>query len=375
MTYAAALLLVLLACGWAYWALAALAASLWRRRGDASSCSSPPVSILKPVCGPEPDLRANLESFCAQDYPEYEALFVSERDDDPGLAVAREVAERCGPRRALVLSGGPRIGRNLKVCGLEHGLRHASHDIVVVSDSDMRVTPDYLARVVAPFADPSVGVVTCLYRGAAAGGFSSCLEMLGIGADFIPSVLVAWLIQGPRFGLGATLAVRRGPLEACGGFRSLADELADDYRLAEMLRATGAKQVLSGYVVECVLGRGPFGVTWQRRLRWARTVRALSPAGWCGALVTHVTPLAGALVCIHRSGAALAALAATAFWRGLCAAWIAVRTGDRGVLRLLWLLPVSDLVAFVIWVLSFTRRRVTWRGTELEFGPGGRLGS
>ena len=375
MTSASMLLVVLLACGWAYWGLAAFAAQRWRRRAPSEPGLTPPVSVIKPVCGLEPDLRANLTSFCTQVYPDYEVLFVAERDDDPGLAVAREVAAQFASLRTVVLSAGQRVGRNLKVCGLHHAQCHARHDIIAVSDSDMRVTPGYLQRVIAPLADPSVGVVTCLYRGVDAKGLASSLETLAIGADFIPSVLVAWLLQGPRFGFGSTLAVRRGPLEASGGFVSVADELADDYRLAERIRATGAKEVLSGYVVECVLGHQAFRAMWRRRLRWSRTVRTLSPAGWVGTLVTHVTIVAALLACVRPSLVAVWALAATVLWRAACAAAIAGRTEDQGVLRLLWLLPISDLLTFVLWMASFTGRSVAWRGRELRFGPGGRLGS
>jgi ceramide glucosyltransferase len=239
----------------------------------------------------------------------------------------------------------------------------------------MRVMPEYLRRVTAPLADPAVGLVTCPYRGYGARGLASRLEALGIGTDFIPSAFVAYYLAGVRFAFGSTIVVRREALDQIGGFEALADELADDYRLAELVRGAGWEVRLSDYVVDDVLARESFGEMWSRRLRWARTARAMRPGPYAGAFITHGVPLA--LLFAASTGFAPVGwltLCVVATIRCTTAIWIACRcTRDPVLPRLLLLLPVSDLLNFTLWACSHFGHTVVWRGERLRLGPGGRL--
>jgi len=374
MTIVCWLLFLLVSCGWLYWGVAVWAAEKWRRGSTPAEARFEPISIIKPLCGEEPELEANLASFCEQHYPCYEVIFVAEDPEDPALEVARRVAAAHPDCSITVLSGSPPLGLNRKVRNLAHAEKAARHPLFVISDSDMRVEPDYLARVAAPFDDPDVGVLTCLYRSFEPRGLGACLEALSIGTEFTPSVLVAWLIEGPCFGFGSTIAIRRTVLDRLGGFQSIADELADDYRLAERARDTGAREVLSDYVVDYVPGRQPLGAVVGRSLRWARTIRAINPAGAAGAVVTHVFTLSLVLAALRHDARSLWLAAFTLLWRSACASLITTRcTGDRSLPRLLWLLPFHDIYSFCIWLYSLGGSRVAWRGHTFSFGHGGKI--
>ncbi|HZT40854.1 MAG TPA: glycosyltransferase [Chthonomonadaceae bacterium] len=405
----------------AYTAIAVWAARRWRRdRQPLDSAWTPPVTILKPVRGEDAEAYANFESFCRLDYPpeRLQILFGALDPADPALALAERLRSEYPSLDIGIVSGGPGTlqGQNRKVCNLVAMLPSARHDLLVLCDSDMRVRPDYLRRIVAPFQDltphhttgsrgPSairsdpalapclaknrsggrksssasesrpVGLVTCPYRGCRVQSLAAMLEALGIGADFIPSVLVSRALEGMAFAFGSTIALSRSVLEAMGGFEAFADDLADDYRLGSGARQAGYEVVLSDYVVDDVLGKERFGPMWARRLRWARTVRACRPAGYAGSLVTYGTALA--LLFLAAMGFSLlgwGVAAATVAVRLAAACWIAVAyTGDANIPRYLPLLPVSDLISFALFVTSFCGNRITWRGEPFRLLPGGKL--
>jgi ceramide glucosyltransferase len=251
----------------------------------------PPVSILKPIRGLEPHAEASFASFCTQEYPEYELLFGTADPNDPAVEAVRRLAERYPAAHVRLIQTSAELGPNRKVCNL-HGLAAAArHDLLLVSDSDMRVAPDYLRRVVVPFHDPRVGLVTCPYRGAEPESLPAALEALGIAASFMPGVFVAALGVSP-FASGSTIALRRETLERIGGFAGLVDYLADDFQMGQRVADLGLSVHLSAVVVDSVLGHRAFLETWSRRLRWARTVRACRPLGHVGSGVTHTTALA-----------------------------------------------------------------------------------
>jgi ceramide glucosyltransferase len=350
--------------------LAALVAVLARRKPQRSSFA-PPVSILKPVRGRDRDFYPCIRSFAAQEYPEFELLFAVKDPADPALEEIRRLAAEFPARRIQVFVTEREYGPNDKVNGLERLRGEARHDVLVVSDSDIQVGPEYLRRVIAPLADPSVGLVTCLYRGVLARGWPSLLEGLWISTDFQVSVLVARLL-GVRFALGATMAFRRSDLDRIGGFAPLAEYLADDYRLGQSISEQGLEIVLSDYVVDTVLPADNWRASWRHRLRWARTLRACRPWGYAGALVTFAVPLS------------LAALAAWPAWWPLAAASLGLRLAaalavgaavlrDPLVLVCLPLAPLADLVSFAVWVASFFGRDVTWRGARFRLDGAGRM--
>ena len=222
----------------------------WRR--PTAGTPLPSVTVLKPLKGPGVDLYANLASFCRQDYPTYQIVFGVEDVRDPAVVVVHQL-RRDFPDRDIALSVGHMPGANRKIANLRHMMRHARHATLVLSDSDIRVRPDYLRAMVAPLADPGVGLTTCLYRGAGRFGLPSVLESLFINTDFIPMVLAAQIVQRFEYAYGASIALRREALDRIGGFAPLADYLADDYQLGNRVAKAGYRLVLLPYVVETVL--------------------------------------------------------------------------------------------------------------------------
>jgi ceramide glucosyltransferase len=365
----------------AYALISIWAARQWHRaRRPLDPDWTPSVTILKPVRGVDAEAYENFASFCQLDYPpeRVQILFGALDPDDPALALVRRLQAEF-PRQVIdiVRAGGDAVlGPNLKVSNLAAMLPFVRHDLLVICDSDMRVEPDYLRRIVAPFAQGTgVGLVTCPYRGYRGQSFAAVLEALGIGADFIPSALVSRATEGVAFAFGSTIALPRSVLAELGGFPALADELADDYRLGNGAKRAGYEVVLSDYVVYDVLGAERFGAMWTRRLRWARTVRACRPAGYAGSLTTHGTALALLFLAstgFHPFGWMTAAIILAL--RMLTALCIACRyTQDTNVLRWWPLLPVSDLVGFALYVVSYCGNHIQWRGERFRLLPGGKL--
>ena len=333
----------------------------------------PPVSILKPLKGTDPDIYESFRSHCLQDYPEYEIIFGLSDPDDPAVASVQQI-QREFPDHAIRLVVSPnKLGANVKVSNLEQMLQSARYQHLLVNDSDIRVEGDYLRRVIVPLVDQRVGMVTCLYRGVAASSFGSQLESLGIGTEFCPGVLVARQLEGGlRFGLGSTLAFRRTDLERIGGFRSIVDFLADDYELGRRIANLGLRVLLSDIVVETHLPDYDLRGFLSHQLRWARGVRDSRTGGYIGLASTY--GLLWAILALIASRAApwsWAVLAVTALLR-LAVAIIVGKfvLEDRHLLRHLWLLPVRDLVAVAVWIASFAGHTVTWRGDRFELKDG-----
>ena len=264
----------------------------------------PPVTILKPLHGAEPGLEQNLASFARQDYPAPVQLLCGVQDPrDPAIGVVERLA--ASPSRARVdLVIDPQLhGPNRKVGNLINMTRRARHPLLVLADSDMRVPPDYLRRVVAPFADPRTGLVTCLYRGVSAGGPWSALAAAGVNYHFLPSALVGHLVGATPGCFGSTMALRRETLERLGGFEAFAHHLADDYALGAAVRGLGLDLVLSPLLIDHVSNEPSAAAMWAHDLRWARTIRLLSPWGHAGTVVTHALPMALLAVALGAPGA------------------------------------------------------------------------
>lgn len=359
-----------------YYIATVIAARRWHQNAQRPASNAlTPITILKPLRGSDPDQLASFESFCKQDYPVYQIVFGALDPDDPGLETARRLARQYPTCDITVVSGGEVFGYNRKVCNLANMLPHAKHDLLVLCDSDMRVLPDYLRRIAAPFANSTVGLVTCPYRGHLARGLASSLEALGIGADFMPSAFVGWYLTGLRFAFGSTIALPKLVLEKIGGFPALANELADDYLLAAGAQQAGYEVVLSDYVIDDVLGSEGVGEMWSRRLRWAKTSRAMRPGPYAGAFITHATTIALLMLFVVRfQPVGWIGLGTVLVVRALTATWIARwYTKDENLPRLLWLLPLSDLVSFALWACSFFGRHIVWRGERFRLLRGGKL--
>lgn len=333
----------------------------------------PAVSILKPLRGTDREMYDGFRSHCLQDYPEYEIIFGVNDPDDPAVAdVERLQAEF--PERKIKLVICPAIlGANGKVSNLAQMLPEAAYDHVLVNDSDIRVEPDYLRRVMAHFNEPTVGMVTTLYRAHAGNTLSSRIEAVTIGTDFAGGVLSALVIErGMHFALGSTLAIRRDVLRRIGGFEAIVNHLADDYELGIRTSRAGYEVRLSDVVVDTYLPDYTFAAMFAHQLRWSRTVRDMRKLGYLGVLLTFALPWA----------LAAALFAKLAPWSlGLLMSVVYVRfvTGgllcgqvlrDRRTLRDLWLIPLRDILGVVIWAAAFASDTITWRGEEFHLHDG-----
>jgi ceramide glucosyltransferase len=344
------------------------AVRLWRnsgaRRALGGEAASQPrpgsVTVLKPLCGAEPGLDGSLRSLCEQDYAgPVQIVFGVQHPADPALAVL-EGLKRDYPRLDLTVIADPtRHGASAKVSNLINMMRAARHDWLVLADSDVSVPPGYLRAVTAPLADPAVGIVTCPYHGLPRPGLWSSLGALFINDWFIPSVRVAALFGSRAFAFGATIALRRETLEAIGGFRAIADQLADDYRLGELTRRRGQRTVLSDVVVNTWVDERSFRQLAQHGLRWLRTIRVVRPAGYAFSAVTFSLPMA-VLGCAlaDGTGVTLALLAATVVLRLMLHSATHAAAAHRPPL---WAIPLADLLGFALWCAAFMTREVQWR--------------
>lgn len=380
-----ALTTVLAVAGMAYYLFAIIAARAFLSARRAKLVPfAPGVSILKSLKGVDPGMLDAFRSHCRQTCAgEFELLFGVSVLDDPAVQAVQHLQSEF-PDRAIHLVECPeRLGTNGKVSTLVQLAMHARHAFLLVNDSDISVTPHYLERVMAHFAPASmqtqhpspkpVGLVTALYRGRAHGTLGSRLESLGIAADFMPSVLVARLIEGGlRYGLGSTLAVSREALQRIGGFEALVDYLADDYELGERIHKAGYRVVLSSEVVETSIPAYAWSGFCDHQLRWLRTVRDARPGGYAGLLFTHGFTLA--LVNVIASGLSplsLWLLAMSFFLRIALAMTVGAQVlGDHQVLPTLWLLPLRDVIATGLWIAGFAGNTIVWRGERFQVRQG-----
>ncbi len=359
--------------GLSYYLLCLWSAREFRRQSKAPAARFlPPVSVLKPVRGLDPEAYENLRSHCIQDYPHYEILFGVASANDPAVPVIERLIREF-PNQPIQLVLCPKnLGSNAKVGNLIQMLPLAQHEYLVVSDSDVRVPPDYLRQVMAPLANPKVGMVTCLYRGVPARTLGSRLEAIGISTEFDASVLAARQVEGIHFALGATLAFSRKALEVAGGFEPLVDYLADDFHLGRRIAAAGYEVVLSDCAVENYLPDYSLGDFLRHQLRWERTKRHARPRGYAGLVLTFALPWAILALVAGRGTVWHWCLLGLALGLRLCVA-LAVGLGvvrDRRVLRDLWLIPLRDFIAVLVWIGSYAGRRVAWRGDEFVLERG-----
>jgi len=347
----------------------------WQATGEGARPTQalPPVSILKPLKGIDPEIYESFRSHCLQDYPEYEIIFGVNDPGDPAIESVKELQAEFPDRRIQLLVAPKILGANVKVSNLAQMLLQARHDHLIVNDSDIRVQPDYLRRVITPLSDARVGLVTCLYRGVAGSTLGSHLESLGISTDFCPSVLAAQRVEGGiHFGLGSTLAFRRCDLEKIGGFTPFVDHLADDYELGKRIASLGLVVKLSEVVVETYLPSYSPREFLAHQLRWARGVRDARAGGYLGLIFTF--GLMWALLGVAVSGAALwsaVALAIILILRFAVAFGVGNKVlQDRQILKNSWLIPFRDLVAVAVWVVSLRGHIVTWRGDRFRLKDG-----
>ena len=357
-----------------YYALAMLAALRFFRRAHAQVLPNPTpaVSVLKPVLGVDFASHENFSSFCLQDYPEYEILFAVNGDTDPAMPLIRRIISDFPERNIRLLVGAEHLGANRKVNKLARLAREARHEVLVLTDGDVRVGPRYLREITAPLGDRRVGAVTSFYRGIAERNLGAEIEAVGASSDFFAGVLMAGWMEGITFALGASIATTREWLGKMGGFEAIADALADDYELGHRIAKAGGEVVLSREAVWTVYPALSLRSFWDHQVRWARTVRLCRPLSYIGLLLTQGLPWA-----------LLAALVAPAKWIAVAylLAYLILRlamawtvgvwgAGDGLLRRKIWLVPLRDAIHFVTWLASFGSNHIRWGGVEYVIRKG-----
>lgn len=341
---------------------------------------TPPLTLLKPLHGDEPGLEAHLATFFEQDYPQYEILFCARSAEDAGLATARRVAA-CYPHIStkFLSTGGQSDYINAKVASMEKMEAEATHEILVISDSDVRVTPDYLRAVALPFADERVGAMCCPYRGVAAeGGLWARLEAVGMSVEMTAGVLVARAMEGMQFVLGPTMAFRRETIRRMGGFQVTADYCADDFVLGNETYKMGQTVALSHHAIDHMVINASFVASLKHQVRWMKSTRFSRPKGHFGTALTFAIPygLLGAVAAaaMGHLGWGLALLG----WSVATRLLLSVAVGrcvveDKSWFGLIVLYPLRDLMGFGFWVASYFGSKILWRGRVFQLLPGGRM--
>jgi ceramide glucosyltransferase len=365
------LLLAVAAGSCVYSALSVLAARSYLRQ-PRRRASSVPISVLKPLAGADLGLEENLRSFFEQDYERFEILMAARTLDDAAVPIARKVQADYPQVQSRLLVTGEPVYANAKVFSLERMAAAAKHDLLVMSDSDVRVTPDMLRSVAGEFSDSTTGLTTCPYRAAPGPSFWSTIEALGMNTEFLGGVLTARMMEGMKFALGPTICARREALAAIGGFERLKDYLAEDFVMGQFAAQVGWRVVLSRSIIEHRIGAQPFGANLRHRIRWCRSTRRSRPWGYIGQVFTNPLPPAIMLSAVRPSW--WPAVAVAVIFRAVSAyatAWCVLR--DPLTRRLWYLVPVQDVVSSAMWVAGFFGDTIQWRGRRYKLQRDGRF--
>jgi ceramide glucosyltransferase len=360
--------------------LAVLASSRFVNRGAHKSSGEilPSATLLKPLCGLEPNLESNLTSFFEQDYPSFEIVFGTRDASDPAIDIARTAHVKYPHVPVKFVFSGEPERPNAKVCSLQKMVAEAAFDYLVISDSDVQVSHDYLRHVVRPLLRPEVGLVTCPYRGVPTGGLWSRLEALGMSVEMTSGVIVADLLEGMKFALGPTMAIRRDVLERIGGFDRLADYCADDYLLGECVHRAGKTVVLSDHVIDHLAINLSLRDSILHQVRWMKSTRFSRPVGHVWSVLTFAVPfgILGLIASarLHHPVFGMALFVGAFLNRvilSIACGWRVVR--DRRALQFCWLYPVRDLMGFGFWCASFFGREIVWRGEDYRLEADSRM--
>ena len=332
---------------------------------------TPPVSCLKPVRGLDVDAYENYASFCRQDYPEYEILFCVDKDD-PVVPVLQKLVGDFPERHIRLLFGAGRQAINDKVARLGRLVDEARHEMLVIADADVRVRPDYLRSVVAPFRDPKVGAATCLYVSTEESTFVQELQSIGMLSDFFAGILVAWQVDGVKFTFAQTIVVTRKNLAGFGGYPAIANRPADDLLVGRLVAEQGLEVKLLPYVVETVADFESFRDLLHKRIRWMTVMRRMRPWGHLGLIFTWGLPWSLIAIAVRPSAGIVLAYLGGYFAFRIAMTWLIGAWGmkQEGVWKKMPLIPLWDVVAFFIWVVSFGRKTIRWRGIHYHIRDG-----
>ena len=334
----------------------------------------PAITILKPICGLDNHAYENLASFCQQDYPEYQIIFGVRDSQDPSIEIVQRLIQQFPEVDMQLVVSDRLIGANLKVSNLANAVTAAKHEILIIADSDIRVTKDYLQQVIQPLKDEKVGVVTCLYRSVAQ-GWVTTLEAISTATDFHPGVLVSRQLEGIKFAFGSTIVIRKSVLEKIGGFAEIADYLADDFQLGYLPSQVGYKVILSNYIVEHVLDKSSLIDSLNRQIRWARCIRVSRPGGYWGLLFTFGTVFS-LLFLLNTGGSVLGWTSFVITWvmRFVMGWVVGIKVlKDSVAKKYLWVIPLRDLLHFLIWSSGFIGNTIEWRRQKFQLIKGGKL--
>lgn len=366
--------LLIAAAPLAYYGFASAAAWRFFRRERSRELPdfTPPVSVLKAVRGVDFATFENYSSFCRQNYPDYEILFAVNDFEDPAAAVIRRLMAEFPQRSIRLLAGAEELGANRKVNKLVRMTREARHEILVLSDGDVRVGANYLREVVAPFAAENTGAITSFYAGITEKNLGAELEAVGAASEFFAGVLMAEWMEGMRFALGASIATSKTWVTKIGGFEGFADMLADDYELGRRIAEAGGEVLLSREIVWTMYPAQTLQGFWDHQVRWARTVRLCRPLSYTGLIFTHGLPWALAAFFIAPNRATGIFYLAGYLVLRLVMAWFVGVWGvrDETVRRKVWLIPLRDAVNFVVWLAGMFGNRVRWGGIEYRVDHG-----
>jgi ceramide glucosyltransferase len=355
--------------------------SVWRFRQSRlpqTNDFTPPVTLLKTVYGLEPQLDKNLESFFNQDYPNFEIIFGARNDRDPALRIVGQLRAKYPHVPVKIAYSGEPDRPNAKVCSLEKMVPLATTDFYVISDSDVCVEPKYLREIMKPFADPKVGMITCLYRGVSTGGFWSKLEALGMSVEMTAGAVSANTVEGMKFALGPTMVGRREAVEQVGGMAALADYCADDYLLGNRIAEAGWTVVMSHHIIDHIVLNRDIRHSIAHQVRWMKSTRFSRPKGHFGTVFTFAMPF-GILGCLAALALGNAGLAAALLGYAivnrmvlaLAAGWGVVR--DAEAVKFCWLYPLRDVIGFFFWVASYSGTEIVWRGHRYRLSYGGKM--
>jgi len=362
-----------------YLLLVGLAALRFRRkRLPRGAAQLPPVTLLKPVHGIEPQLRDSLESFFRLDYPQFEIIFGARTPDDPALAIVRELMQIYPQVTVKLVTSGEPPWPNAKCWSLVKMVDEARFEHLVISDSDVEVARDYLRNLIPPLLELGVGCVTTVYRGKPTGGLWARLEALGMSVEMTSGVLVADMLEGMKFALGPTMAVRREALDQIGGFARFADYCSDDFLLGKWVAAAGYQVILSPHVIDHVILHESLRQSLIHQARWMKSTRYSRPKGHLGMALTFATPygVLGLLAGVASGNVVLGSIVfAAAFLNrmliSIIAGWGAVR--DPRSLAHCWLYPIRDLMGFGFWLASYCSDKIRWRGEYYRLEVGGKM--
>lgn len=371
------LFLLLTGVGVLYALTAAVLVRRFMARALPAATASPAVTLLKPLSGDEPGLDGALASFAALDYPgPVQMVFGVHAADDPAAAAVRRLQD-AHPALDIALVADPRLaGINRKISNLINMTPSARHDVLVLSDSDIAVEPDYLTRITTALAQPGVGVVTCLYTGTPAGGLWSRLAAMAVSYQFLPNAVLGSSLGLAQPCFGSTIAFTKATLAAMGGFEAFADRLADDFEIGRAARDLGLTIAIPPMTVRHSCAEASAGELFDHEIRWGRTIRLIEGAGYAGSVVTYALPLALiALALLGPSIPAVAALGAALSARLVLKMQVDAATGARGphMAGNLWLLPLRDVLSFAVFLASFASNSVSWRGRRFRVQPDGVL--